>query len=300
MGFLALLSTLSCLALEFTHIDRNIGTARQIPSDNDDQIRSPLPDSIVSAKDVAVDMSADDQGHNSPAKSYSNVPHRPAQAPRTAAQKWLESDSSAPVTNTALSPSASVDKAVEGLRVGNVLRGALTIASNGATSSTLPFMPMSIAWRDLRYTVNISARAAKAGARETSDKVLLQSVSGYASPGEMTALMGASGAGEKLWVSTWPKNAAIPAQMSRFAGKTTLLDVIAGRKNSGKIEGAIYLNGFHCDPKAFARLTAYCEQIDIHAPYTTVEEALNFSAALRLDSTVSAHRRKAFVAGECS
>ena len=51
-------------------------------------------------------------------------------------------------------------------------------------------------------------------------KVLLCGVSGYAEPGTLTALMGASG-----------------------AGKTTLLDVLAGRKTVGTVAGEIKLNG---------------------------------------------------------
>ena len=52
------------------------------------------------------------------------------------------------------------------------------------------------------------------------DKQLLTDVCGYAKPGSMVALMGASG-----------------------AGKTTLLDVLAGRKTGGRIVGEILLNG---------------------------------------------------------
>ena len=62
-----------------------------------------------------------------------------------------------------------------------------------------------------------------------------------AQPGSMLALMGSSG-----------------------AGKTTLLDVIAGRKNTGIITGEIKLNGHVVKQETFARLTAYCEQMDMH------------------------------------
>ena len=53
-----------------------------------------------------------------------------------------------------------------------------------------------------------------AGVRAADGCVLPSQVSGVVPPGHLMALMGASG-----------------------AGKTTLLDVIAGRKNSGKMEG---------------------------------------------------------------
>ncbi len=75
----------------------------------------------------------------------------------------------------------------------------------------------------------------------------------------------------------------------------TLLDVVAGRKNQGVLEGTITLNGHKEDKTTFARLTAYVEQTDIHAPYATVREALNFSARLRLPASVTSAQRSAFI-----
>ena len=75
------------------------------------------------------------------------------------------------------------------------------------------------------------------------------------------------------------------------AGKTTLLDVIAGRKTGGVRKGTIKLNGPQVEKQTFARLTAYCEQMDLHNEFATVEEALEFSAKLRLGTEVSAEAR---------
>lgn len=63
-----------------------------------------------------------------------------------------------------------------------------------STLASLPFVPMSIAWRDIRYAVTLPAATAKA-AVEPREKVLLRAVTGYAAPGQLLALMGASGAG---------------------------------------------------------------------------------------------------------
>ncbi|EQC40475.1 ATPase [Saprolegnia diclina VS20] len=87
---------------------------------------------------------------------------------------------------------------------------------------------------------------------------LLKRINGYALPGTITALMGSSG-----------------------AGKTTLMDVIAGRKTGGKIEGQILLNGYPVTDLAVRRATGYCEQMDIHSEAATFREALQFSAMLR-------------------
>lgn len=90
-----------------------------------------------------------------------------------------------------------------------------------------------------------------------SEKQLLQNVSGFVKPGQLVALMGSSG-----------------------AGKTTLMDVLSQRKDEGRIEGSIMVNG---KPQGitFQREIGYCEQNDVHEPTATVREALLFSARLR-------------------
>lgn len=92
---------------------------------------------------------------------------------------------------------------------------------------------------------------------------LLVNVTGAFRPGVLTALVGVSG-----------------------AGKTTLMDVLAGRKTGGVIEGNIYISGYPKRQETFARISGYCEQNDIHSPGLTVLESLLFSAGLRLPSEV--------------
>ncbi|GJP69389.1 hypothetical protein CLOP_g323 [Closterium sp. NIES-67] len=71
------------------------------------------------------------------------------------------------------------------------------------------------------------------------------------------------------------------------AGKTTLLDVLAGRKTIGRTRGDILVNSFPKVQATFARISGYVEQSDIHTPFITIRESLQFSAALRLPSTTS-------------
>ncbi|VAI90448.1 unnamed protein product [Triticum turgidum subsp. durum] len=93
--------------------------------------------------------------------------------------------------------------------------------------------------------------------------LLLKGVSGSFKPGVLTALMGVSG-----------------------AGKTTLMDVLAGRKTGGYIEGDISISGYPKKQETFARISGYCEQNDIHSPNVTVYESLVYSAWLRLPSDI--------------
>lgn len=93
---------------------------------------------------------------------------------------------------------------------------------------------------------------------------LLREITSTFRPGVLTALMGVSG-----------------------AGKTTLMDVLAGRKTGGYIEGDIRISGFPKKQETFARISGYCEQSDIHSPQVTVRESLIYSAFLRLPKEVS-------------
>ncbi|CAN1747657.1 Pleiotropic drug resistance protein 2 [Linum perenne] len=77
--------------------------------------------------------------------------------------------------------------------------------------------------------------------------------------------------------------------------KTTLMDVLAGRKTGGLIEGTINISGYPKNQQTFARISGYCEQNDIHSPRITVYESLLHSAWLRLSKDVSKQDRQMFI-----
>ena len=79
------------------------------------------------------------------------------------------------------------------------------------------------------------------------------------------------------------------------AGKTTLMDVLAGRKTSGYVEGNITISGYPKKQETFARVSGYCEQHDIHSPNVTVYESILYSAWLRLSSDVDEKTRKLYI-----
>ncbi|KKK16272.1 hypothetical protein ARAM_003175 [Aspergillus rambellii] len=116
-------------------------------------------------------------------------------------------------------------------------------------------------WKDLCYTVKTP----------TGDRMLLDHVYGWVKPGMLGALMGSSG-----------------------AGKTTLLDVLAQRKTDGTIHGSVLVDGRPL-PVSFQRSAGYCEQLDVHEPFATVREALEFSALLRQSRTTPREEKLKYV-----
>jgi ABC-type multidrug transport system ATPase subunit len=116
-------------------------------------------------------------------------------------------------------------------------------------------------WRNLSYVVKTPS----------GDRTLLDNVHGYVKPGMLGALMGSSG-----------------------AGKTTLLDVLAQRKTDGTIHGEILVDGRPL-PVSFQRSAGYCEQLDVHEPFATVREALEFSALLRQSRDTPREEKLAYV-----
>lgn len=79
------------------------------------------------------------------------------------------------------------------------------------------------------------------------------------------------------------------------AGKTTLMDVLSGRKTSDIIEGDIRIGGYPKVQHTIARISGYCEQNDICSPNITVEESVLFSAWLRLSPQIESKTKAEFV-----
>ncbi|XP_073357167.1 ABC transporter G family member 37-like [Aegilops tauschii subsp. strangulata] len=141
--------------------------------------------------------------------------------------------------------------------------------NNGRVS--LPFVPLSLTFDNIRYSVDMPKENKARG--ETKDRLeILKGVSGCFRPGVLTALMGISG-----------------------AGKTTLMDVLAGRITGGYREGTITISGYQKKQETFCRIFGYCEQSDIHSPHLTILESLLFSAWLRLPSEIDSLTRRIFV-----
>lgn len=78
------------------------------------------------------------------------------------------------------------------------------------------------------------------------------------------------------------------------AGKTTLMDVLAGRKTVGTIQGDVRVNGHPKHDASFKRVMGYVEQTDTHTPELTVEEAMAFSARMRLPRDVGSAETRVY------
>jgi ATP-binding cassette subfamily G (WHITE) protein 2 len=101
-------------------------------------------------------------------------------------------------------------------------------------------------------------------------KRILREISGVMKPG-MNAILGPSG-----------------------SGKTSLLDILAGRKETGDLDGLVLLDGAPL-PKDFRCLSGYVVQDDIVMGTLTVRENLNFSASLRLPGSTTQQEKRAKV-----
>jgi ATP-binding cassette subfamily G (WHITE) protein 2 len=76
-----------------------------------------------------------------------------------------------------------------------------------------------------------------------------------------------------------------------IAGKTTLLDILAGRKTVGKLSGEILFGGVAPSKMFLRRFTGYVEQQDTLVPNLTVEEFLRYTAELKIEVTVPAEEK---------
>ncbi|CAN7118574.1 ABC transporter G family member 42 [Brassica rapa] len=144
---------------------------------------------------------------------------------------------------------------------GNHTKSSSKIATQ--SKNALPFKPLTFTFQEVRYFVQTP---------QGKKVQLLSNVTGAFKPGVLTALMGVSG-----------------------AGKTTLMDVLSGRKSRGDIEGDIQVGGYRKVQETFARVSGYCEQFDIHSPNLTIRESLEYSAWLRLPSSINSETKRAIV-----
>jgi len=102
----------------------------------------------------------------------------------------------------------------------------------------------------------------------SSEKSILNGISGSAYPGELLALMGPSG-----------------------SGKTTLLNALGGRFNQQNIGGSVSYNDKPYSKHLKTRI-GFVTQDDVLFPHLTVKETLTYTALLRLPKTLTEQEKE--------
>ncbi|GLC40038.1 hypothetical protein PLESTB_001517500 [Pleodorina starrii] len=138
---------------------------------------------------------------------------------------------------------------------------------------------VTVTFQNLSFFVKSSGKDPDDRIRKWRERevALLQGVSGWFEPGNMSALMGPSG-----------------------SGKTTLLDLLAERKTSGRSEGELRYSGIRPSREYLRRYCGYVEQFDTLLPILTVREMLLYTAELKrpVSEPLVAKTRAAFLLTE--
>ena len=119
--------------------------------------------------------------------------------------------------------------------------------------------PASLQFENVSYNLNA--------------KQILSGVQGIALPGQLMAIMGASG-----------------------AGKTTFLDILARKNKRGVVGGNFYVNGEKVDDNEYRSVIGFVDQDDTMLPTLTVHETIMTSALLRLprDMNISVKEQRVY------
>jgi ABC-type multidrug transport system ATPase subunit/ABC-type multidrug transport system permease subunit len=130
--------------------------------------------------------------------------------------------------------------------------GAIALEDSDDEGSKLmtDHKPASLYFENVSYNLN--------------GKQILSGVQGVAHPGEILAIMGASG-----------------------AGKTTFLDILARKNKRGNIQGDFYVNGEKVNDTEYKNVVGFVDQDDTMLPTLTVHETIMTSALLRLPRDMS-------------
>ncbi|KAG2020925.1 multidrug resistance protein 1 [Coprinopsis cinerea AmutBmut pab1-1] len=127
-----------------------------------------------------------------------------------------------------------------------------------------PMVKVGVTWSNLSYCVPASTGIFKRKKQtEDGDKFIIDNISGHVPSGQMMAILGPSG-----------------------AGKTTLIEILAGKSKIGITTGKVSFPFEGEDNQTPPRI-GFVPQQDILPPTLTVFETLLFAARLRLPESIS-------------
>ena len=187
-------------------------------------------------------------------------------------EKQASSDYVAKVLNEDLSPIST--HSIE-------LDPSINIGNNDNSKNELLGLvnkPIALTWSNInvssRSNNSLFARYRKKIFHKKHHRGILSNVSGIARPGEVLAIMGASG-----------------------AGKTSLLNVLNHRNREKlKVKGSVRINGHLVKSvEDVSSVSGYVQQDDVFTGYLTVYEHLLFQSMLRIERSVMKRERLARV-----
>jgi ABC-type phosphate/phosphonate transport system ATPase subunit len=126
----------------------------------------------------------------------------------------------------------------------------IRLPDNEASKLMMDHVPASLHFSNLTYVLG--------------DRTILDSISGCVKPGQVMAIMGASG-----------------------AGKSTFLDILARKRKKGLVSGTTLVNGREVADAQFKKVMGFVDQEDTLMRTLTVYETVLYSALLRLPREMS-------------
>jgi len=133
--------------------------------------------------------------------------------------------------------------------------GGIKLPQSEAAKLMTDHVPASLHFSDISYTL--------------SNRKILDGISGRVKPGQVMAIMGASG-----------------------AGKSTFLDILARKDKRGTVTGTTLVNGREVSDSEFKKVVGYVDQEDTLMPTLTAYETVLYSALLRLPREMSLEAKK--------
>ncbi|KAI0367939.1 hypothetical protein BV20DRAFT_1023294 [Pilatotrama ljubarskyi] len=133
--------------------------------------------------------------------------------------------------------------------------GTIRLPDNESAKLMTDHVPASLHFSNISYSLG--------------GRTILDNISGSAKPGQLLAIMGASG-----------------------AGKSTFLDILARKNKKGSVSGTTLVNGREIADADFKKVMGFVDQEDTLMSTLTVYETVLYSALLRLPREMSLEAKK--------